>query len=83
MYVDLVGQTEFFDIKNVFGTLTKTKKGFSYSKRKCPQVPYHSDCMQVALYSKELPKDYDKSTYEPDAKVETAKEVFSGQEIPF
>ena len=67
MYVDLVGQTEFFDIKNVFGTLTKTKKGFSYSKRKCPQVPYHSDCMQVALYSKELPKLKPCLTYASDS----------------
>jgi hypothetical protein len=33
--------------------------------------------------AKGYPKDYDKSTSEPDAKVETAKEVFSGQEVPF
>ena len=55
-YVDLVGKTHFGDIKNVFGTLTKTKKGFSYSKKKCPQVPYHSDCLQISLYQKLLPK---------------------------
>ena len=62
-YVDLVGSTNFGDIKNVFGTLTKTKKGFSYSKKKCPRVPYHSDCLQIALYSKLLPKHKPFLTY--------------------
>ncbi len=33
-YVDLIGETHFGDIKNVFGTLIKTKNGFSYTKRK-------------------------------------------------
>ena len=62
-YVDLVGSTNFGDIKNVFGTLTKTKNGFSYSKKKCPKVPYHSDCLQIALYSKLLPKHKPFLTY--------------------
>ena len=62
-YIDLVGSTNFGDIKNVFGTLTKTKNGFSYSKKKCPRVPYHSDCLQIALYSKLLPKHKPFLTY--------------------
>ena len=66
-YVDLVGSTNFGDIKNVFGTLTKTKKGFSYSKKKCPKVPYHSDCLQIALYSKLLPKLKPFLTYASDS----------------
>ena len=65
-YVDLVGSTNFGDIKNVFGTLTKTKNGFSYSKKKCPKVPYHSDCLQIALYSKLLPKHKPFLTYASD-----------------
>ena len=66
-YVDLVGKTHFGDIKNVFGTLTKTKKGFSYSKKKCPQVPYHSDCLQISLYQKLLPKLKPFLTYASDS----------------
>ena len=66
-YVDLVGETHFGDIKNVFGTLTKTKKGYSYSKRKCPQVPFHSDCLQIALYQKLLPKHKPFLTYASDS----------------
>ena len=66
-YVDLVGQVDFGDIKNVFGTLTKTKKGFSYSKKKCPKVPYHSDCLQIALYSKLLPTHKPFLTYASDS----------------
>tara|TARA_R110002020_G_scaffold221759_2_gene429903 strand:+ start:182 stop:1051 length:870 start_codon:yes stop_codon:yes gene_type:complete len=66
-YVDLVGKTHFGDIKNVFGTLTKTKAGFSYSKRKCPRVPFHSDCLQIALYSKLLPKHKPFLTYASDS----------------
>ena len=66
-YVDLVGSTNFGDIKNVFGTLTKTKNGFSYSKKKCPRVPYHSDCLQIALYSKLLPKHKPFLTYASDS----------------
>jgi len=66
-YVDLVGSTNFGDIKNVFGTLTKTKAGFSYSKRKCPQVPYHSDCLQISLYQKLLPKHKPFLTYASDS----------------
>ena len=66
-YVDLVGSTNFGDIKNVFGTLTKTKSGYSYSKRKCPKVPYHSDCLQIALYSKLLPKHKPFLTYASDS----------------
>jgi len=66
-YVDLVGKTHFGDIKNVFGTLTKTKAGFSYSKRKCPQVPYHSDCLQISLYQKLLPKHKPFLTYASDS----------------
>jgi len=66
-YVDLVGKTHFGDIKNVFGTLTKTKAGFSYSKRKCPKVPFHSDCLQIALYSKLIPKHKPFLTYASDS----------------
>ena len=66
-YVDLVGSTNFGDIKNVFGTLTKTKNGFSYSKKKCPRVPFHSDCLQIALYSKLLPKHKPFLTYASDS----------------
>ena len=55
-YVDLIGETHFGDIKNVFGTLIKTKSGYSYTKKKCPVVPFHSDCLQIALYQKLLPK---------------------------
>jgi hypothetical protein len=65
-YVDLVGSTNFGDIKNVFGTLSKTKSGYSYSKKKCPKVPYHSDCLQIALYSKLLPKHKPFLTYASD-----------------
>lgn len=54
-YVDLIGETHFGDIKNVFGTLVKTKAGYSYTKKKTPLVPYHSDCLQIALYQKLLP----------------------------
>tara|TARA_B100000427_G_scaffold313290_1_gene305513 strand:- start:166 stop:813 length:648 start_codon:yes stop_codon:yes gene_type:complete len=66
-YVDLVGSTNFGDIKNVFGTLSKTKSGYSYSKKKCPKVPYHSDCLQIALYSKLLPKHKPFLTYASDS----------------
>ena len=62
-----MGKTHFGDIKNVFGTLTKTKAGFSYSKRKCPRVPFHSDCLQIALYSKLLPKHKPFLTYASDS----------------
>ena len=55
-YVDLIGETHFGDIKNVFGTLIKTKSGYSYTKKKTPLVPFHSDCLQIALYQKLLPK---------------------------
>jgi len=54
-YVDLIGETHFGDIKNVFGTLIKTKSGYSYTKKKTPLVPFHSDCLQIALYQKLLP----------------------------
>ena len=82
-YVDIVGQTDFGDIKNVFGTLTKNKKGFSYSKKKCPRVPFHSDCLQIALYSKLLPthkpfltyaSESDRIIFTPENCVELRKE---------
>ena len=66
-YVDLVGSTNFGDIKNVFGTLSKTKSGYTYSNKKCPKVPYHSDCLQIALYSKLLPKHKPFLTYASDS----------------
>lgn len=65
-YVDLVGSKYFGDIKNVFGTLTKTKNGHSYSKKKCPVVPFHSDCLQIALYNQLLPKHKPFLTYASD-----------------
>jgi len=66
-YVDLVGDTHFGDIKNVFGTLIKTKSGYSYTKKKCPVVPFHSDCLQIALYQKLLPKHKPFLTYASDS----------------
>ena len=66
-YVDLIGETHFGDIKNVFGTLIKTKNGFSYTKKKCPKVPFHSDCLQIALYSKVLPTHTPFLTYASDS----------------
>ena len=66
-YVDLVGSTHFGDIKNVFGTLVKTKSGYSYTKKKCPVVPFHSDCLQIALYQKLLPKLKPFLTYASDS----------------
>lgn len=66
-YVDLIGETHFGDIKNVFGTLVKTKSGYSYTKKKCPKVPFHSDCLQIALYSKLLPKHIPFLTYASDS----------------
>jgi hypothetical protein len=72
-YVDLIGKavdeamTSYFgDIKNVFGTLVKTKNGYSYTKKKCPKVPFHSDCLQIALYSKVLPTHTPFLTYASD-----------------
>lgn len=66
-YVDLIGETHFGDIKNVFGTLVKTKAGYSYTKKKCPLVPFHSDCLQIALYQKLLPKLKPFLTYASDS----------------
>ena len=40
----------------MFGRATPTKAGYSYSKPKVPVVPFHSDCLQIALYQKLLPK---------------------------
>ena len=60
IYMDLVGvsgddQVYIGDIKNVFGTLTKTKKGFSYSNKKAPVIPHHSHLMQISLYCECIP----------------------------
>jgi len=66
-YVDLIGETHFGDIKNVFGTLVKTKAGYSYTKKKCPLVPFHSDCLQISLYQKLLPKLKPFLTYASDS----------------
>ena len=66
-YVDIVRSTNFGDLKNVFGTLSKTKSGYSYPKKKCPKVPNHSDCLQIALYSKLLPKHKPFLTYASDS----------------
>ena len=90
IYVDLIGKavdetmTSYFgDIKNVFGTLVKTKNGYSYTKKKCPKVPFHSDCLQIALYSKVLPthtpfltyaSDSDYTIFTPDNYIELSKE---------
>ncbi len=81
-YVDLIGaavdqtmKSYFGDIKNVFGTVMTTKKGLSYTKKKCPTKPFHSDCLQIALYQKVLPNhipfltyasDYDRQLFTPD-----------------
>ena len=83
LYADLVGEIHLGDIKNVFGTLVKTKKGFSYTKKRCPKVPFHSDCLQIALYIKAFPKkipfltyasDSDHVIFTPDNCVELRKE---------
>lgn len=73
-YVDLVGAAVdvamshyFGDIKNVFGTLLKTKKGYSYTKKKCPTKPFHSDLLQMALYSQCLPNHKPFLTYASDS----------------
>ena len=72
-YVDLIGaavdktmKAYFGDIKNVFGTVTTTKKGLNYTKKKCPTKPFHSDCLQMALYSKVLPNHIPFLTYASD-----------------
>jgi len=52
MFIDLEGDTHIVDLKNIFGSVVKTKKGYSYTKRAVPTVPFHSDLMQVAAYSK-------------------------------
>ena len=67
MYVDLVGQTEFFDIKNVFGTLTKTKKGFSYSKESVLKFHTTQIVCKLPCISKELPKLKPCLTYASDS----------------
>ena len=51
MFIDLEGQDYIVDLKNIFGSVIKTKKGYSYTKRAVPQQPFHSDCMQMAAYS--------------------------------
>ena len=64
IYMDLVGTTPsgnvgeqiyIGEIKNVLGTLTKTKKGFSYSNKKAPVIPHHSHLMQISLYCECIP----------------------------
>ena len=51
-YIDLEGSTHFVDLKNVFGAVRKTKKGYSLDSKKVPVKPYHSDLMQMSLYRK-------------------------------
>lgn len=51
-YIDLEGETHFADLKNVFGAVRKTKKGYSLDSKKVPNRPYHSDLMQMSLYKK-------------------------------
>ena len=51
-YIDLLGETHFVDLKNVFGGVYKKKDGYSYRKKLVPEKPFHSDLMQMALYKK-------------------------------
>ena len=67
-YIDLLGETHFVDLKNVFGTvkfkpLKKIKKknyklnenrfgDYVCSNKSVPEKPFHSDLMQMALYKK-------------------------------
>ena len=51
MFIDLEGENYIVDLKNIFGSVIKTKKGYSYTKRAVPNLPFHSDCMQMAAYS--------------------------------
>ena len=51
-YIDLLGETHFVDLKNVFGSVYKKKDGYSYRKKLVPEKPFHSDLMQMALYKK-------------------------------
>ena len=55
MYIDLVGQDLFGDLKNKFGTVSLTKtKGWTYTNVKCPDRPFYSDVQQISLYQKSL-----------------------------
>ena len=55
-YLDLIGETDFGDLKNKFGRVTKTKtKGYSYSAVKMPDRPFFSDILQISLYRKACP----------------------------
>jgi len=73
--VDQRKKAYFGGIKNVFGSVTSTKKGLSYTKKKGPEKPLHRDCLQIALYQEALPNhlpfvtyasDYDRKLFTPD-----------------
>ena len=49
-YIDLIGETDFGDLKNKFGSVKKNKKGYSYSSVKMPERPFFSDLLQISLY---------------------------------
>ena len=60
-YIDLESAQYFGDLKNVFGNPIPTKKkgkinGWTYTKKKCPTRPFHSDQIQIALYQQCVPK---------------------------
>ena len=56
LFIDLTGETDFGDLKNKFGRVTKTKtKGYSYSAVKMPDRPFFSDILQISLYRKACP----------------------------
>jgi len=56
LFIDLGGETDFGDLKNKFGRVTKTKKkGYSYSAVKMPDRPFFSDILQISLYRKACP----------------------------
>jgi|TARA_R100000482_G_scaffold100143_1_gene43588 hypothetical protein len=54
-FIDLIGKTDFGDLKNKFGQVRETKKGLSYTSVKMPDRPFYSDLMQIALYKKCCP----------------------------
>lgn len=54
-FIDLIGKTDFGDLKNKFGQVRETKKGLTYTSVKMPDRPFYSDLMQIALYKKCCP----------------------------
>ena len=57
-YIDLESPQYFGDLKNVFGDAKYNKKSnkWTYTNKKCPTRPFHSDQIQIALYQQCVPK---------------------------